>query len=131
MLTQGAWPPMGSRPTLGAGDTGSEPSPASPRAKTSGGLGVDVIRIDQDNLAIGHVSRPALDLGGPKGVGMGIVQGSQSATASPHRAWLDAATRWDLDAGGAPRILWEYYGRIALVEEIHAVGEPAEQGATQ
>ena len=33
---------------------------------------VEAVRIDQGYLAIGHLARAALDLGGPKGIGIGI-----------------------------------------------------------
>ena len=44
-------------------------SPASPRAKTLGDLGVDFVCIDQGDLAVGHLARPSFDLGGPQGIG--------------------------------------------------------------
>ena len=37
--------------------------PASPRAKTSAGLGVDFIGIDQGHVAISHLAGAALELG--------------------------------------------------------------------
>jgi hypothetical protein len=33
---------------------------------------VDFVSIDQGHLAISHVARAAIDLGGPKGIGVGI-----------------------------------------------------------
>jgi hypothetical protein len=43
-------------------------SPARPRAKTLGDLGVDFVRVDQGDLAVHHLARPALNLGSPEGV---------------------------------------------------------------